>query len=114
MKKVLTSLISVGLLAAPVIALAQEPPVAPLLNVITVLCRITNWLFGILLIIAAIAIIVAAYLFVTATGDPDKTKRARDFVLYAVIGVIVAFVAKGLVLLVGTITGQQISWWCGI
>lgn len=98
MKKILASIVSVGLLAGPAIALAQRR--APTVDVMRVLDSIADWLFSILLVIAAIAIIIAAYYFVTAAGDPDKTKKARDFVLYALIGVLVAFVAKGLVLLV--------------
>lgn len=111
MKKVLASLVSVTLLAAPAIALAQEVE-APELDIMEdVLDPLTDWLFTILIVIAAIAIIIAAYFFVTAAGDPDKTKKARDFVLYALIGVLVAFAAKGLVVLVSRIVGYEISFW---
>jgi len=117
MKKVLSTLISIGILVGPGLVLAalpfttSSPPTAPEVNVIDVLHSITNWLFGILLIVAAIAIIIAAYFFITAAGDPDKTKTARNFVLYALIGVLVGFVAKGLVVLVGRIVGQSVKWW---
>ena len=97
----------------PVAALAQwgfggqpGPEDAPCwdeVDVLTVLDTVSNWLFAILLIVAAIFIIVAGYFFVTAAGDPDRTKKARDWVMYALIGVLVGFVAKGLVLLVETI-----------
>ena len=109
MKKVLTSLVLVGLLAIPVIGLAVEP--APTIDIMKALKLIANWLFAILLVIAGISIIIAGYFFVTASGDPDKTKRARDFVLYAFIGVLVGFLAKGLVVLVKTIVGgAEIPW----
>lgn len=110
MKKVLVSLILVSILVVPAIASAGwledllgvggQPQTAPRTDVMLILGSLTNWLFAILLVIAAIAIIVAAYFFVTAAGDPDKTKKARDFVLYALIGVLVGFAAKGLVILV--------------
>ena len=116
MKKVLVSLILVGILAVPTIASADwledllgiggtAPAVAPTKDVMTVLNNLTNWLFAILLVIAAIAIIIAAYHFVTAAGDPDKTTKARNFVLYALIGVLVGFMAKGLIILVKRIAG---------
>ena len=79
---------------------------APTIDTINLLNSITNWLFAILLIVAAIWIIIAAYWFVTANGDPEKTKSARDFVLYALIGVLIGFAAKGLVALVGTIANS--------
>lgn len=122
MKKVLVSLVLVGILAVPVITSAawydwifgtgggggggltgaekELQSVYICCGPGTVLNRIINWLFAILLVIAAIAIIVAAYFFVTAAGDPDKTKTARNFVLYALIGVLVGFMAKGLIALV--------------
>ena len=123
MKKVLlSSVLLVALLAVPTVASANwlgdvlggvfggnsttyEGTTAPELNVMTVLDNVTNWLFAILLIVAAIAIIIAAFNFVTAQGDADKVKTARQFVLYALIGVLVAILAKGLVGLVGTIAG---------
>ena len=104
MKKILIGLTAVGILAVPLLGLAQ-PTEAPTLDIMVVLDRITNWLFALLLIVAAIFIIIAAYFFVTAQGDPEKTKSARNFVLYAVIGVLVGFIAKGLVIFVKTVVG---------
>lgn len=107
MRKVILSLVAVSLLATPVIALAQEDEVP---RYITVCCEegslldvLVDWLFSILLVVAAVFIIVAAFYFVTASGDPDKTKKARDFVLYALIGVLVGFAARGLVYLIAQI-----------
>jgi len=108
MKKILVSLILTSFLFIPVLVLAQAPgPVtAPgwqTYNVIPTLDSVSNYLFGFLLVTAAIFIIIAAFMFVTASGDPDKTKTARNFVMYAVIGVLVAFLAKGFVMLVSYI-----------
>ncbi len=111
-KTILSSILLAALVLTPTAAGAfwdwggwggGAPEGAPTLDILDVLDNITDWLFAILLIVAAIFIIIAGYFFVTATGDPEKTKRARDFVMYALIGVLVGFVAKGLVMLVGTI-----------
>ncbi len=101
----LTTLLSLGMMiVAPVVAAA--PPTAPTIDFMSALNSIVNWLFAILLVVAALFIIIAAFDFVTASGDADKTKKARDFVLYALIGVLVGFLAKGLIVLVGNIVGQ--------
>jgi hypothetical protein len=111
MKKILSHVISAGLLTAlllPLLVSAQQPgpgdaPGWGDVDVMRVLGRITDWLFAILLIVAAIFIIVAGYYFVTAQGNPDTVARARQFVLYALIGVLVGFLAKGLVVMVDRI-----------
>ena len=51
------------------------------------------------MVLAAITIVVAGYFFLTAGGDPDKIAKARNYVLYALIGIVVAFMARALVLL---------------
>lgn len=113
---VLTSLLVLPVLVLPVLVAAQEEPEGPIdlpdWEDVDICCaddsligRITIWLFGGLLFIAAIALIIAAYYFVTAAGDPDKVKKSRDFVLYALIGVIIAIAARGLVYFIGKVVG---------
>lgn len=103
MKKIALSLVLASLSVMPVVALAAANTTAPNLDVMATLTKITDWLFAILLVVAAIAIIIAAFQFITASGDPEKVGSARQFVLYAMIGVLVALLAKGLVALVNTI-----------
>jgi len=103
MKKKILSIAMASLLLAPLAVSAQiggQPGNAPTVDVMKALDSITNWLFVILIVIAVISIIIAAYFFITAQGDADKVGKARQFVLYALIGVAVAILAKGLVLLV--------------
>jgi len=105
MKKILLTAVLISLLVVPAVnVLAQEGPPAGL-NVMVVLERIVNWLFTILLVVAAIFIVVAGYYFVTATGNPETVSKARNFVLYALIGVAVAVASRGLVALVLRIVG---------
>lgn len=84
------------------ISLDDEKAACCLINT---LYSVRDWLFYILLIVATIFIIVASYYFVMAAGDPEKIKTARNFVLYALIGVLIAFMARGLVSLVALIAG---------
>jgi uncharacterized membrane protein len=106
MKKILTLLILIGFLGLPVVGLAQPQTVPTNVNPLQVMDRIVDWLFSILLIFAAIMIVVAAFYFVTASGNPDQVAKARNFVIYALIGVLVAFLARGMVWLVGRIVGS--------
>lgn len=93
MRKFLSFLILIGFLTLPGIGLAQETAD----DVIRIFERIANWLFSFLLIAAVIMIVVAGFLFVTAGGKPEQITKARNIIIYALIGVVVAVLARGLV-----------------
>jgi len=67
--------------------------------------NITNWAFTLLLLIATLFIIIAGFFFVTAQGEPDKITSARNFVFYALIGVLVATLSRGVVTFIQKIVG---------
>ncbi|MCX6759214.1 MAG: hypothetical protein NT012_01470 [Candidatus Nealsonbacteria bacterium] len=100
----LVSLLAVSLLALPAKGLAATSTLEDL-DVEDILTKIVNWLITILLVVAALFIVLAAFTFVTAGGDPEKINTARNQVLYALIGVGVALLAWGLVALVQKIIG---------
>ena len=47
---------------------------------------ILNVVIGVLGIVAVIFIVVGGVRYMTSSGDPTKTKKARDTILYACIG----------------------------
>jgi len=107
-KKYLLSLALISLLAASLLALPAKGLAQTTLNEIEpvgAIEKIITWLITIILIVAALFIVIAAFTFVTAGGDPEKVNKARDQVLYALIGVVVALLAYGLVLLVKKTVG---------
>lgn len=99
MKKVLASLIGISLLVLPAIGLAQME-VAPDVPVWDALQRILNWLFTILIVVAIIFLIIGAYNFVTAAGSPEKVEAGKKSIMWALVGVAVALLARGLIVLV--------------
>lgn len=92
-KKLAATIIVTALL--PLIGLAVQT--APDVEIWGFLTTITDWLFGILIVVAVIFLILAAFNFITAGGDPEKVGTARQQVIYAIIGLIVAILARGLV-----------------
>jgi len=96
MKKILASL-TLGVLLLPIAVSAQLDWGEGQIGVERVLNNAINWLFYILIFAAVIVIILAAYTFLTAGGNPDNVKKARDYVLYALIALVVAFLARALV-----------------
>ena len=55
---------------------------------------VTNLLLVVILAVAALFIAYAAFLFVSGGQSPDKRTKARDFLLFAIVGLIVAAVAS--------------------
>lgn len=55
---------------------------------------IISWIIGVL---AVIMIIYAGFLMVTSAGDPGKVATAKNIILYAVIGLIVAISAWAII-----------------
>lgn len=99
MKKILSVLILFGFLFLPIAGLSNGTS-SDEIDVMAAFNRIVNWLFTILVAFAVIIIVVAGYYFVTAAGNPEQITKARNFILYALIGVLVGLLARGMVSLV--------------
>lgn len=67
--------------------------------------RITNWLFGLLLALAALFVIYAGFLLLVSRGSEEEVTKAKRFVLYAVVAVVVAALAKVIVAIVKQLLG---------
>jgi len=113
MKKVLSALVLTSLLVVPVVTLAvgevapnqPEQIIGSGQELVDLINNVGNWIFTILLAIAAIFLIVAGFMFVTAGGNPENTTKARQMLINALIGVAVALGAKGLVAVITSILG---------
>ena len=64
--------------------------------VFNTLYNIVDWIFIVLIAVAALLIVIGAFSIMTSGGDPEKTKSGRNWILYAAIGLVVAFVAKAI------------------
>ena len=58
---------------------------------------IVNGVIGVLGIVAVIVIIVGGVQYMTSTGDAGKVKKAKDTILYGVIGLVVCVLAFAIV-----------------
>ena len=111
MKKILPVLVLTGLLVVPTVSSVQAAaPTAPtaftsITGLENKINTIGNWFFVFLLIIAGIMLIVSGFYFITASGDETKVAKARNMLIYALIGVAVAVAAKGLVKVVESLIG---------
>jgi len=57
---------------------------------------IANWVFAFFLAISLIYIVLGAFQFVTAGGDPTKITEARQKLIFAVIGIAIGLLTLGI------------------
>jgi len=111
MKKVILPILAISMLVAiPIFGLAAEGMTPPdikltLWGTSSILTKALNWVFGIVIFIAAIMLIWAGFTYITSSGDADKMKRALNSVVYALIGIGIAVLAKGLVYMICVFVG---------
>ena len=119
MKKIISLLCLVVIFALPLISFAQggtdievveqAPPNYTAEQAMDILPTIINYAFGFLLVVVVLMIIAAAYMFVTGGGNPDQLGKAKNLLMYALIGLAVALVARGLIALVGGLLDNPIT-----
>lgn len=67
------------------------------------MCNILGWFFWIIIVISVIMVLVAAFDYVTAGDNTEKTTRGRKRITYAAIGIAVALLAAGLPSIVSSV-----------
>jgi len=106
MKTYIKNLWLAAAVAAPLVAAAQQPQYAPLPTGISPVPTVTSglllfqrilyWFSVAFWIAAGFFVFYAAYLYLTAAGNDERTKKAKQQLLYAVIAIIIAIMAAGL------------------
>ncbi len=76
-----------------------------LICVFAIIKFITRIVFFVLTAIATLFIAVAAFLFVTSGGNPSKSNKAKSMLVYAIIGLVVAGIARAIPAIVRGVVG---------
>lgn len=75
--------------------LAKGSPISTPQQIFSILNKILQYVYTAFFIVAVIFILVAAFNFLTAKGDPEKIKGARSQILWAVVAIAVALISVG-------------------
>lgn len=67
---------------------------------------ITDWIFYISMAFIGIMIVIGAFTIITAGGDPSKVSQGRNYILYAIVGMVVAFFARAIPAVVKTLVSM--------
>lgn len=72
---------------------------------LSIVCRIINYVFFVLIIVAIIFVIIAAFRYLTSGGESEAVSKANKMLIYAAVAVAVALLAKAVPVIVGSIVG---------
>ena len=71
--------------------------------------NVINWIAVIVLIAAVLYIILAAFNYMTAAGDQDKIDKAKSYLTYAILAIVLVLAAEGIVRAISSIMiGRQV------
>ena len=93
------SFLAIPLVVMPLVAAAQTaPPTTPVgfSDLQTWLLNARNWIFSIIMLLAAIVLLIGAFNILTAGGDSAKVTTGKNWIIYGIIGVILALMSQGL------------------
>jgi hypothetical protein len=85
----------------PVVALAQSVPTKPpkvvtdFAGIIAIIQRVSNWFFSILIALAVIFLLYAAFLYLQARGAEADIEKAKNVIIYAIWAIAIAVLAAG-------------------
>lgn len=75
-------------------------------DLMTMIYGIINWAIGIAALVCVVVLIASGYKYITAAGDENKIESATKTLTFAIIGLVVCFIA---VILVRFVIGDIIK-----
>jgi len=108
MKKILSGLLFVAILAVPAVAAAQvnvDPTIGGTFglgsaDLQSTVINIVQWLLGFLGLIAVIIILYGGFVWMTAGGNEERIAKAKKIITAAVVGLIIVLLAWAIVIFV--------------
>lgn len=76
-------------------------------DLVKVVTNIINWVMGLLGLVAVVVIIWAGFLWMTAGGNEDQLKKAKDKVIQGVIGLVMIMAAWSIAYFVISTVGSK-------
>ena len=67
---------------------------------------VTNWIFYLMMIAVVIIFVAAGAKYMMSSGDPEKTKSAKGLIIFGIVGLVIALVARLIPSVVKLIVGM--------
>ena len=73
--------------------------------IINTIQNFVDWFFAVLVAVAVLLAIIGAFNILTAGGSPEKVNTGRNYIMFAAIGLAIAFIARAVPSIVKAIMG---------
>lgn len=70
-------------------------PISSVEGIFNIIKKVVQWTYTIFFVVAVFFILLAAFNFLTAQGDPEKIKNARSQILWASVAIAIALISVG-------------------
>ena len=79
-----------------------------------IICKVAEYMFWILIGLSVVFVLIAAYKYLTSSGDEQKVSSATKTITFAAVAIVVALLALGFPPLIGSIVGstEPLTWSC--
>ena len=81
-------------------------------NIGICVCSLASALFAIAVPVVVVMVLVGGFQMLTAAGDPEKFRAGKNTIVYAVIGLSVIVLSRGIIITVYSILGGTGSVGC--
>jgi len=103
--------VSSTMLALPAMVSAQgyaqptNPGGMPDSDINDVITNVLNWFLGFLAVLSILMIVIAGIMYITSGGDEGRVDKAKSWLTYSIIGLVVALLGFVIVKAVGAALG---------
>lgn len=115
MKKILSLFAALAVFSLPLIAGAQFDPSRDIgasgltdTSVYTIIITVMQWLLLILTVVAVVGFIISGFMFIIGDSS-DKKEKAKGWLTYSIIGIVVALVGYIAINLITTLLAGQVQ-----
>ncbi len=103
------SLLILSAVLLPSLAFALTSPAYDIQGVMGILCNILDYVFGLLMILALVFVLVAAFYYLTSSGEPEKVSTANKTLTWAAVAIVVALFARGFPFIIASVVQGSIQ-----
>ena len=68
----------------------------PAICLMSTIYKITDWVFFFVFALSVVFVIMGAVYYLTSSGETEKITKGKNFILYAVIGLVIAVFARAI------------------